>query len=180
MTVYVATPAVDRFWQLSLDENVLSGNLAALRFNGSPIGTDWPILEAEWIEDDAEQKPDIAHMLSGSLVLSPKAKDALKGPLSNLAEFLPINVAGELWSVLNVLNRLDVLDREKSKLAIRSNGSLRVTEPVLDESKVTDGRLFKCEGLSVPILTTDGPGTLKSLVESNGLTGLAFVPFERA
>lgn len=180
MAVYVATPAVDRFWQLSLDENVLNENLGALRFNGSPRGPEWPTLEADWIEDDAEQKPDIAHMLSGSLVLSPRATETLRGPLGGLAEFLPVTVQGEQWSVLNVLNKLDVLDREKSKLSMRSNGAFRVTDPVLDESKVIDGRLFKCEGLSVPILTTDGEGTLKSLVESNGLTGLEFLPFERA
>lgn len=120
--------------------------------------------------------PDIAYWAPGSLVINPRATEILKPHFEAEAEFLPVTVEGEKgWTILNVTNMQDILDKANSRYHIYSDGTVgRMKAAAFFRDKIENGKLFRVTGLTSYFYTSDSPGSFKEIVESKELTGLEF------
>lgn len=192
MKIFRVEPDVERYKGLVDNEPV---SISKERFdqlsfsNGQSKIDSWKNLSLRWIigentelinKDTYDQDhaiPDIAYWTPGCLILSPNATEIIKPSFIDEAEFLPVGVEGEKdWTILNVLNMQDVLDKANCRYHIHSDGTVgrRIKAIALFKDKITNSKLFRISGLTSYYYTSDSPGSFKKIVESKGLTGLKF------
>ncbi len=182
MKIYSINPDVERYQQLCYDEKEFNLRYSELTFNGDPKSQSWKPPHVEWIEGPPVGstrrklyiKPDIAY-LAGDLALNTKATNLLRPLFGAEAEFLSISVDNEEWTLLNVTNMQDALDKANSRYKIRSDGTVgRMLEMALDKTQITNARLFRLVGKPSKLFTDDTPDSFKEIVEGNKVTGLTF------
>lgn len=182
MEVFSIIPDVERFKQLHYGEELLESRFQELMLNGDLKSDTWEKPFAKWIEDkpsgsmrkEPYRTPDIAY-IGGELALSPKAANILRPLFSDVAEFLPISVNGEDWTLLNISNFQDVFDQANSQYKIRPGGKVgRLLKMAINKTKLTDSKLFKIVGKRSGWYTDDSPASFKDIVEQHHLMGLKF------
>lgn len=114
--------------------------------------------------------------LSGQLILSPLCKDgwAIQRFLGDAGEMLPIFHEGREYKMLNVLECINCLDREKSEWKIYPK------KLVFYPNRFAYSSIFKIPELLGANLTIDRDGDpendFKAAYDHYGLTGLVFEP----
>lgn len=170
-------------------EDVAADLLDEYLFWGVAKPSNWKTPTLRWIlgedtndpnKDTYDQRhkiPDIAYWGPTALVLSPRATKIIKPLFIEEAQFLPVPVEDEEgWTVLNVTNLQDILDKANCRHQIRPDGKVgRMIEMALDVTKFTNDKLFKIKDKVTHPFTSDSPGSFKEIVEKNNLTGLEFL-----
>jgi hypothetical protein len=190
MQMFAIIADVERYKQLFDIESdkMTNDRFMELAFHGNRKSEKWTPPKLRWIVgegiegpeketyDKTHAIPDIAHWYPGCLILNPKATEILKHSLSSEAEFLPALVEGEKWTILNVINMQDVLDKANCRYHIHSDGTVgrRIVRAAFFKDKIANGKLFKVVGRKTQMFTNNEPGSFKELVERNGLTGIFF------
>jgi hypothetical protein len=157
-----------------------------LEFKCTPKGHDWvpPKVYMEEMEDEdkgTQPVPDIAAFRPGSLVLSPRATEALKPILERTGELLPLPYQGETWFILNVTECVNALDKDRTEYVKDDEDGtiLGIRRPVFYEDRLTRSSVFKIADdnfTSIYCHSADQNTEydLKRAVESSGLRGIKF------
>jgi hypothetical protein len=125
---------------------------------------------------------NFAHLWGfGGFAIDSYASTVLRPILENTCElmpFLPYN--GEIFFRMNVLKRIDCLDREKTKWAVNKltgAQSTQIEQYSFDSARFTNSSIFRLQKGPM-ILALDGlsepESEFKSIVQREGLTGLKF------
>lgn len=146
---------------------------------GKPLSHIWKSMNVTWFynPDELEKpRPDIAALGATAFAASAATCEQLRPYIQDYVEFLPINVDGDSWYIIHVLAREDIFNAQQSKRKIREDGTpSRIWQKlVLDPDRVSKGVLFRVEGLSLGIYSTNLPGSFKTLVTKLKLTGLKY------
>jgi hypothetical protein len=156
--------------------------LAAERFRGHPFVEEWTGTKLNF----GTQPPwdaDFYFYGPGALVCSRRAMEALP-PLEDEGEFLPVKLKGlrSTFFLYNSTNCRNYLNPRRTlwKASARKTGRRSISKHVFWAERIGDDCIFKIleEGAvnMYCIERTGDPcnGELKALVETEGLTGLAF------
>lgn len=162
------------FRRLDLEDR--KPNLSCLSWRGDSKIKSWQKPRLVWVEDHNshldDMYADINHFLLGTFVVNAKAYSVLKEVLHGQVEFLPVNVAGSLMHIVNVINVQDILIKEDSKYQTYPNGKVGAcTHAFLTEPQQSESMIFKVTGFLPNIFINNA---LKTVLELNDLTGLAF------
>lgn len=146
---------------------------------GKPLADNWTPMEVTWFYNPAERvkpQPDIAAFGAIAFAASAETCEKLRPFINDYVEFLPINVDGWRWYIIHVLAREDIFNEAQSQRMLRRDGTpMRMFEKlVLDGERVSDGVLFRVQGLSLGIYSTNLPTSFMTLVRKLDLSGMAF------
>jgi hypothetical protein len=145
------------------------GALPAL--DGHRVAERWPPLVGRL----AGPVADAAYLCPGAIVVNARVWTGLCQHLGDTVEVLPITLADRPWHVLNVLNVVEVLDRERSEIKyFKSSGRvMRVVRYAFRGEGLDDAILFKVPELArAPVFGTD---RFRELLASLDITGLRLV-----
>lgn len=143
----------------------------------------WNPPTIKWFDDDGRnldkyKDPDISSISVGSYILSPRAAKLLRPVVSDVAELLPISFQGETWYFMNVFNRIDAVDKAKSRYKIYSSGRVGPVEKIVfSPEKIPHAKLFTIPESPARLLYAEhypdpAPQTFKNVVEQNKLFGI--------
>lgn len=172
MKIYKLTAGDDEH-MLFLPVDKSDFNRGVFAGDGMPRKHNWHPPRAKLKSDPfnkGKKLPDIGHVDIGSVVLSQKAIDVLKGHLEPYGELLPLDVEGETYYIYNVTTIIDALDQENS--VKRPNGIIK--KACFDKSKVpSDMEIFKVpETQRSLIYVNETKGkNIKTLIEEHHLNG---------
>lgn len=171
MTVYLLRPKSNTYHSLAPlheeDWEVFDS------FVGDPLGERWTPVRVVFEEGDAAG--DFPSLLRHVPVFSDRALKVLLPLIETSVEVLPLDLVGEeekLYAI-NVLNLLDALDYEKSKVTrFPSGGVMFIDEYAFREDVISGADIFKIA--EAPLKSVLVSECFKALTEENGLLGLAF------
>jgi hypothetical protein len=137
----------------------------------------------EILRDDYKQSAEFNLGLYGVIVVSGRVGDLLRSfqPSIN-AQYIPADISGVEgeWEVLNLLDAVDCLDHAKSK--IRYHDDSHLTKPgkprsvermIIDGDRAAGHELFRLVDWMGTVVASK---RLKSLMESEGVTGVQYLP----
>ncbi|HEX2570718.1 MAG TPA: DUF1629 domain-containing protein [Polyangia bacterium] len=133
----------------------------------------------EWTRATVRQnrgKPvDFIGLMGHGLALSNRAAEVLAPLIGDGIELLPLAHDGPgRFQVVNILDIVDCLDEERSKVRRYSDGEIMIVEEYAFKPGSTDGHhLFKCKQCLLHDLVS---AEFKALVEDKGLVGAYFKP----
>ena len=149
-------------------------------FDCSPLKLNWRPIEMEIVSPyKGTEDSDCPHWFGGVIVCSAKAVSLLANSLGPV-EILPLTCRPNRfgfsydYSIVNILDLVDCIDRERSKLELYpSTGRVMSIEKyVFDASRLHGHTLFKVpEQRTVAVFATDA---FVKRYRSTGLEGLAF------
>ena len=182
MAIYQIRPNIvnyKAFFLIDDDENLDLEIDGYFDFKGKSRVDDWHsarVFTKESFPEDAGKifMGDIARFNASALAYSEKATEVLRELLEESGELLPFDWDGQKWWVHNVLNIVDVLDYNASKLELLETGTFELEQSVLDEQKLSGPCLFKQKQFSSLMGHDSQENDYKTLVELSKLTGVEF------
>jgi hypothetical protein len=107
-------------------------------------------------------------------VLSARAKQLIEPVLSDRAQWLPLAFEEKEYWLLNLLNLVDALDHERSRVSRLPDGKVMCIDAYAFKPEMLEQQwMFKVPTAPFDVLVTE---RFRSLVEEQGLTGLYFQP----
>ena len=174
MTIYRIEPDVDNFRSLlPVDAKLTEHGLLALDGTTKISAWNTPI---EAVVDNADApEPDIYDFGAGNLLLHDISWQLLKPHLEPDCEFLPVTWYGRIGYVVNVVGHSACIDPKQTKWVIgRESGKrIRIEKYAFLDDQVPSNLLFKIGERPFELFCI---ARFRNLIESNGVTGLAFVP----
>ncbi len=149
MSIYLLSVEPEGYKELTLPEGVSFLQCNCLKWVGDSKLASWSSPELVWLNDDfSESSDDDADFIkfSGAIVLSSRACQKLQAYLKDQVEFLPVIVDGETRYILNVLNVLDVMNRERSIFKIYSDGKIGGCEHAFINEPSEENFIYKVNG----------------------------------
>lgn len=149
-------------------------------FDGNPKGNDWRAVDVDWLIVEGEtptNKPDVAGWGAMAFVIPASLKEIFEPTLKECCEFLPLNLNGEEWFALNILEQQDAINQEHTELNMKNgrvNRVRRFKKLTLSKDAIKHGGLFKVKGAGIFTFCTDQEGGLYNLTKSHNLKGLKF------
>ena len=175
--VYRIVNDVDKYQGLSIVRGA-PGNLTTNMFDGSSLRDEWSPPQVYSLYPK-KNKPDFWKLWAGgaTLVSGPDVTEKVYSAYARAGELLPLPFDGELFTVLNVTECIDCLDRENS----RWMDELKIGRPVKYAfyGERMSSSLFKipetCRA-EIFALEIDGDPLeeFKAIVEAENLSGLRF------
>ncbi len=141
----------------------------------------------KWYEENNSniekyKDPDISLISHpGSLILSPNTANIVKTVINDVAELLPVSFNNETWSLLNVYNVIDAVDKPNCQYKIRKNGKVgRLKKLAFFPDKIPHAKLFKVPENPASIYFAehhfnDSENNFKNIIEKNKLFGIKFI-----
>lgn len=146
-------------------------------FDGRPFGGDWPRPQLERLPTGPPG--DFPYLASHVVALTPRAWSALRPKIGDSVEALPLDVQGEEYQALNVLDVLDCLDLERSELRTLPDGSVvGVRRWALRKDVVESHDIFKARAAELQAVLVSE--RFRGWVEEAGLAGASFDPVSGA
>jgi hypothetical protein len=147
-------------------------------FDGTSRSAGWRPVPVKLVKQDERGKPyaesDFPWLGEHAPVMRPRAVGVLRSMLGGDGELLPLDCPGADLKVLNVLQVVDALDLERSKLVrFPSTGQIMTVESHVFHAERLDGvKVFKVPEL----LRTEAFVTYEvvNLIQSVGLKGVGF------
>lgn len=141
MKIYKLKPDTD--YRFMYPEDTVY-NSDSFEFKCELLADKLPQFEAYFDKNSDKPTADIAYLGMSTFALKREVADTMADILEDSAELLPFTVNGDVWYCLNVTNKSDALDVEKSKFKI-NKGDIKIglTEPFFDEKKLPKPSLFK-------------------------------------
>ncbi len=163
-------------YQYFLLEN--SEDRAKLDFDCTPRKDTWRPPEV-YILYPKLKASDFFQFDSSGLITSPRATAALRRHLERAGELLPLPYAGTIYTVLNVLECIDVLDESRCEFYYTPSGTRSgIKKYAFHRKRFTETTLFKIpQTYRSEILVVEGMfsiGDFRDAVRENGLRGLFF------
>jgi len=171
--MYLFSVIPEGFKELTLADGQSLIEYDCLLWVGKPKLKTWKAPRLKWVEDEftseSDLMPDIAGF-AGTLIVSEKAYHILKGLVVDQVEFLP--TAGpsdtDKWYVVNIVNVVDIMHKEKSQYEIYSDGEVGNCTHAFLQEPTPDNKIFKVAGWPTRMFASE---EVKQAVERNSLNG---------
>ena len=172
MTIHLLTSQPEGYKELTLPggKSIVKHNCA--RWTGESKLDSWQEPKLEWVEDEFTHSTDLDAdfiKFSGSLVVTDQVKAVLEVELGELVEFLPVAIAAEKRYIINILNVLDLMDKERSKYKIYSDGNIGLCEHAYINEPNVESKIYKVSGFLGCTFVNDA---FVMLVKDRQFTGL--------
>ena len=173
--MYLFTPYPEGFKSLDLPENDDYADHDCLIWAGKSKAQTWQPPKIEWFEDELTSSDDTIGDFTvfggGPVAVSEKAYNTLKDLFSEQVEFLPTNgpSPSDKWFLMNVINLVDIMDKEKSKYEIYSDGKIGGCSHAYLNEPESSNKIFKVVGWPTRTFISE---EAKEVIESTGLTGV--------
>lgn len=134
---------------------------------------DWREAKLEIDGSDLAVRPNCPYYWAPIPVWDNYARDVLDDLVDGEVQFLPAELDGKRYWIVNVTNLLDALDWERSDYELFDDGGIKwVKEYQLKEDVVRGQSIFKLsdDPLDFPFVSEE----LKQRAEERGITGLRF------
>ncbi len=171
MSIYLLSVEPEGYKELTLPEGVSFLQSNCLKWVGDSKLEFWSHPELVWLNDDFSVSSDSDAdfiKFSGAIVISSLACQNLQPYLKEQVEFLPVIVDGESRYILNVLNVLDIMNRERSIFKIYSDGKTGRCEHAFINEPSEDHFIYKVAGFPGRTFISN---SFVALVREFGLTG---------
>ena len=171
--MYLVSVLPEGFRELTLSNEEPFESYDLFCWNGEPRLDNWRAPQLAWLEDEFtcanDPTPDITSV-SGVLAVNNKAKSTLECVLDDQVEFLPTipPLDGPSWYLLNITNKLELMDVSKSKFKIKKNGKVGTCEHAFINPPPAEARIFEVKGFEPHIFVSE---QVRSAIETAGLTG---------
>lgn len=141
---------------------------------GNPLKDSWNTISFKWDFEDGTESRDAFLYLGSILITNEKLKNSLQGVLkNNHIEYLPINIEGEVFFVINVCGTLNcALDIEQSKIEYFKDRHIKWINDFVFHPIPDCPDLFHIAEISTPIFASD---CFIKAYEDSGCTGLKFI-----
>ena len=170
-----------KFYQrfIPVDEVIWSRD--ALNMDCQNKKEDWPRVDV-YVFNPKRERADISYLGPGGFLLNQRACDALRTPLEMAAEVLPVYHEDEILYLVNVLECVNCLDRDKTEFPTGADGKPMYYSPkdyIFHRNRFSQCSLMKIPETSrgeVLCLTdvVDFEDDFKAIVEQLNLTGVRF------
>lgn len=157
-------PVDDAVWEL------------LLQFNGRRFEGEWPRPFMEVLPTGP--RGDFPYLSSHVPVASPRAWEMLRPHIEQAVQALPLDVQGEEYQALNVLDVLDCLDPERSELRVSDGEVVGVRRWALREDVVEGHDIFKARNAELQVALASEQ--FRGWVEEAGLKGARLDPVSEA
>jgi hypothetical protein len=182
-SVFRIRPNLDEYLSLTANEADIARLVNEGAFKGQPMAASWVPLRVwmqEVYQDDRRRiLGDFVNFISGCLVMTARAADALGAMLRPAGEFLSLDSDLPLvaWNCTEVINALDPA-RTKGVKYPSGVGYMRVSRYVLRQDSLDDHAIFKVpERVGSDLFISDATARA---IEDHGLVGLSLEPVEFA
>ena len=177
--VYFLSTAPEGFKTFDLTSGS-DDHIYTMKWTGASKLSCWTPVELCTMEDsftsEADLFPDIGKFNAGPFVVSERAKLLLEPLWGNSVEFLPASYKNEKWYVLNVINVMDVVDKEKSRFKIYKSGKVGfITHAYIDLQGVDVPDIFIAKGFHPYVFINE---KTKELIDDNKLIGALVRAYE--
>jgi hypothetical protein len=189
MRVYRLLPDYKNFWCFDIDTDHLAeklniepesedyDDLITFGMNGVSYIDKWSKPQGKFkpLPDwpHANEIPDVILFNGSVLVLSQRACSLMRPGLEEYGEFLPVDVRGRTFYILNVLKRVNI-DDEKTKWNMLYGTIESVKQLIFDDQALTKASLFYCDEYPAHGLYCTTP--FKQSIEDLSFNGLIFNP----
>ncbi len=182
MPIYKVISTIEKFkvfFFIDDDENLDLAFGGYFDFKGQSKKGNWHgarVFAKESFKEDEGKlpMPDIIRFNASALAYSEKAVGVLRDVLEESGELLEFEFEGEKWWVHHVMNILNVIDLEKSELALERSGEFAVAGTKLAEGQLSNVCIFKQKNISSLMGHDNASMDFKALVESSNLSGIDF------
>ena len=168
-----------KIWKIKLDANnfksfcyINKDDFKKVNLQGISIKNSWTNIHV--CIDNIQKKlqtPDIFNLLTKT-VINKRAFEELRNILENKVELLPVIYQHEEYYLMNVLNVLDCLDMDKSKVIMLSENKIMFIDKYYFKYDIIKNEdIFLVMQHRIEILISD---RLKNKIESRNLKGLQF------
>ncbi len=175
MRVYRVRNDVNRYQFFLPDHEKGGSDLYGM--DGTPKAQTWSP-PSVFILHPKHEAGDFYQYYSNVLISSPRATAALRWHLERAGELLPLPYEGEVFTVLNVTECINVLDQEKTEWVYSEGRRLHIKKYAFHPRRFTETTLFKIpETCKAEVLVVTGQSSLgefRDAVEQAGLRGLIF------
>lgn len=139
-------------------------------FDGRRLDAGWPRLHGRLTDQPVA---DFAYLTAGMFACRLSVWETLRVDLEQEVEVLPIEVEPVPFAVINVTNRIDCLDRQRSRIRHfpGSDRVYRVLDHVFETERIASSYLFKVPELRTDVFATEA---FERIVTSAGFSGLRF------
>jgi hypothetical protein len=176
MKIWLLQEDVNNFEHLTLlngsnEEWISFGDM----FKGGHLTDNWVPLKLKLISHDGKLKRgDMPYLSPGKPIFTKNAIESLKEFLEGNAEILPINYDLQELFIINVTNRINAIDYEKSDIKYGDEKRiLRVKKYFFDVEKVKNHHIFKViDQLWGTVFVSD---EFRNKVIESGLEGFKFI-----
>lgn len=171
MSIHLFSIIPEGFKELTLPEGLTFLQYNCLRWNGDSKLLTWSEAELVWLQDELSQDTDEDAdfiKFSGVTVVSEHVYALLKNTLNSSVEFLPVIVDGGRRYILNVINVLDLMRKEKSIYKIYSDGKVGMCEHAFLTEPAAENLIYRVSGYFGRIFVND---EFKNMTYNNRLTG---------
>jgi hypothetical protein len=180
-SVFRLRPQLDDYLSLTADEGDIARLAKQGAFKGQPMAASWAPLRV-WMQEVYEDERrrvlgDFVNFISGCLVLTARAADALDTVLRPAGEFLSLDTDLSLvaWNCTEVITALDPV-RTKGVKYPSGTGYMRLSRYALRQSSVDGHAIFKVpERVGSDLFISDAPARV---IENHQLVGLHLEPVE--
>lgn len=141
-------------------------------FKGKTMMDLWKIPKMEWDFQTSSVKCDISMIMGLIPIVNKKVKEKLLFiETDHLAEFLPVDIDGEEYYVLNtVYHTSELLNKSKSKIIYFSDKTIMHIDKYVF-IKDANEPIFKLSQYLTHVFVTD---VIKDIIENESFTGLEF------
>jgi hypothetical protein len=139
-------------------------------FDGRSLINDWAPFDVKVVKGKKRKWGDVAILSAGVLAITEKSKVALENLIKDSVELLPLTFEGQSFYILNVVNMVDGLDKQKSEYDTFDDGRImHVTKYEFKPEIVRGHHIFKIpEFERGRIYVSD---EFKKVVDENNLIG---------
>lgn len=172
MTTYLFSVQPEGYKELTLPEGESLIKHDCARWTGVSKISTWDTPKLEWLEDEFTSESDVDAdfvKFSGSVIVTSTVLEVIKPFLREQVEFLPVLIGDETRFIVNVLNVLDVMDKEKSRYKIYSDGKVGMCEHAFINEPSTTNLIYKVNGFLGRTFVND---MFVDMVNKNEFSGL--------
>lgn len=138
---------------------------------GQSLASGWKLLKFHWNTEDGDERRNIFLYLGSILVVDEKGKNAISHNIDNV-EYLPIDIDGEQWFVVNVCKTLNgVLNLSKSNIERFKDGSIKWIKEFVFNQDCSSFSLFRISELKTALFASD---SFRESLLGSSLAGLSF------
>lgn len=139
---------------------------------GKELSQSWKTIKFHWDTDDGDERRNVFLYLGSILVIDEKGKDIVKHIFVDNTEFLPIDVDGENWYVINVCNTIEgILNLSKSSVDRFKDGSIKWIKEFVFNKDTAPFPLFRIKELKTALFAS---GSFQKTVSNAAMQGLGF------
>jgi hypothetical protein len=176
MKIYIMEPIGDIYQYITQHDSYRISHNEFYDRVGSHVNLgDWKPLKMQIHRNKRRKICDNPNFVSGFPVLSEKAVDVVRDFLADKADILPLDCGDEKYFLINIYNKIDCIDYDKTQYTEFESGRVREFQKfAFIHDKLTNESIFKIPeiiGKSMVFVSDE----FRERIIGNGLVGFNFI-----